>query len=94
MSAVTVTDQMRANAASVEEVADVAPLLLQNFDRATDRNGGYMRSHAVLGTAMSGEVVSLFCERIQMRADGCRTGKIEELGPDLGLTAALLGLTK
>jgi ABC-type transporter Mla subunit MlaD len=89
-----VTDQLRQNAAGVIETVDVAPLLLQNLDRSMDRNRGFVRLHAVLGTALSGEVVSLFCERIQMKADGCRTGKIEDFGPDLGLSAALLGLTK
>ncbi|OXR46409.1 MCE family protein [Nocardia cerradoensis] len=89
-----VTDQLRQNAAGVVETVDVAPLLLQNLDRSMDRNRGFVRLHAVLGTALSGEVVSLFCERIQMKADGCRTGKIEDFGPDLGLSAALLGLTK
>ncbi|MCC3318189.1 MCE family protein [Nocardia africana] len=89
-----VTDQLRQNAAGVVETVDVAPLLLQNLDRSMDRNRGFVRLHAVIGTALSGEIVSLFCERIQMRADGCRTGKIEDFGPDLGLSAALLGLTK
>ncbi|MBF6328822.1 MCE family protein [Nocardia transvalensis] len=89
-----VTDQLRRNAAGVTEVVDVAPLFLQNLDRSVNRQHGYIRLHAVVGTALSGEIVSLFCERIQMRSDGCRTGRIEDFGPDLGLTAALLGLTK
>ncbi|BCK56111.1 MCE family protein [Nocardia wallacei] len=87
-----VTDQLRANAAGVTEVVDVAPLLLHNIDRAMDKQRRHLRTHAVLGVSAS-EVVSVFCERIQMRADGCRTGKIEDLGPDLGLTAALMGMT-
>jgi hypothetical protein len=29
-----------------------------------------------------------------MKSDGCRTGRPEDFGPDFGLTAALLGLTK
>ena len=37
-------------------------------------------------------MLALFCERIQMRSDGCRTGKLKDFGPDLGLTAALLGM--
>ncbi|MBF6176466.1 mammalian cell entry protein, partial [Nocardia blacklockiae] len=89
-----VTDQLRANAAGVTEVVDVAPLLLQNIDRTMDRQRGFIRLRGVLGTALSGEIISVFCERIQMRADGCRTGKVEDLGPDLGLTAALMGMTK
>jgi virulence factor Mce-like protein len=88
-----VTDQLRRNAAGLTEIVDVAPLLLQNLDAAMDRQGRFMRLHALIGTSLSGEIVSLFCQRIQMRADGCRTGKVEDLGPDFGLTAALLGLT-
>lgn len=90
----SVVQQLRQNAHGVTEVVDVAPMLLQNFDRTMNREKGYIRLHAVLGTALNGEAVSLFCERIQMRADGCRTGRVEDFGPDFGLTAALLGLTK
>ncbi len=90
----TVTDQLRANAAGLTEVADVTPLILQNLDRTMDRQGRFFRAHLVPGVSVDTEVVSLFCQRIQMRADGCNNGKIEDLGPDFGLTAALLGLTK
>ncbi|MFE5286779.1 MCE family protein [Nocardia sp. NPDC056611] len=93
-SLTAVTNQLRANAAGVVEVADVTPLLMQNLDRAVNREQGFVRVHALLGTALSGEAVSLFCERIQMRSDGCRTGRVEDFGPDLGLMAALLGLTR
>ncbi|RDI62986.1 MCE family protein [Nocardia pseudobrasiliensis] len=89
-----VTEQLRRNAANVTEVVDIAPLFLQNLDRSVNREGRYIRLHALLGTTLSGEIVSVFCERIQMKSDGCRTGRIEDFGPDLGLTAALLGLTK
>ncbi|WP_024801454.1 MCE family protein [Nocardia sp. BMG51109] len=89
-----VTNQLRANAAGLTEVADTAPLLLQNLDRSMDRQRGFVRLHGLTGTIFSGEIISLFCERIQMRADGCRTGKVQDLGPDLGLTAALMGMTK
>ncbi|UFS94544.1 MCE family protein [Nocardia huaxiensis] len=88
-----VTQQLRDNAAGVTEIVDVAPLLMQNLDRSVNRQGGFVRLHGLIGTALSGELISLFCSRIQMRADGCRTGKIEDFGPDFGLTAAMLGLT-
>lgn len=90
----TVIEQLRTNAHGITEVVDVAPLLLQNIDRSMNRELGYVRLHALIGTNLNGELVSLFCERIQMRADGCRTGRMEDFGPDFGLTAALLGLTK
>ncbi|MEU8895268.1 MlaD family protein [Nocardia sp. NPDC048505] len=90
----TVTNQLRANAYGLTEIVDVAPTLLQNMNMVVNREKGFIRLHGVLGTALSGEIVSLFCERIQMRADGCRTGNMQDFGPDYGLTAALLGLTK
>nr|WP_232542349.1 MlaD family protein [Nocardia bovistercoris] len=89
-----VTNQLRANAFGLTEVVDVAPMLLQNIDRSMNYEGGFLRLHAVIGTVLSGELISLFCERIQMRSDGCRTGNMQDFGPDYGLTAALLGLTK
>lgn len=89
-----VTQQLRDNAYGLTEVADLAPMVMQNVDNIIDREHGHVRLHAVIGTALSGEIVSLFCERIQMKADGCRTGNMQDFGPDYGLTAALLGLTK
>ncbi|MET8429057.1 MCE family protein [Nocardia sp. NPDC004860] len=89
-----VTTQLRANAAGVAETVDIVPLLFQNIDRAVNRDQRFVRVHAIVGTALTGEVVSLFCERVQMRSDGCRTGRIEDFGPDFGITAALLGLTQ
>ncbi|MEU2256383.1 MCE family protein [Nocardia xishanensis] len=89
-----VTQQLRDNAYGLTEVADVAPMALQNIDRIVNREGRYVRLHAIIGTALNGEIVALFCERIQMKADGCRTGNMQDFGPDYGLTAALLGLTK
>lgn len=89
-----VTQQLRDNAYGINEVVDLAPMVMQNIDGMVNREHGYVRLHGVIGTALSGEIVSLFCERIQMKADGCRTGNMQDFGPDYGLTAALLGLTK
>jgi ABC-type transporter Mla subunit MlaD len=89
-----VTQQLRDNARGLTEVTDLTPLLMQNLDRAMNREGGFVRLHGNLPTFFNGELLSVFCERIQMRSDGCRTGKLEDLGPDLGITAALLGMTK
>ncbi|WP_067899290.1 MCE family protein [Nocardia vaccinii] len=88
-----VTDQLRANASQLTETVDVAPLTLENLDRLVDRRGRFGRAHALIGT-VSGEIVSTFCERVGLRADGCRTGQVQDLGPDFGLTAAILGLTR
>jgi phospholipid/cholesterol/gamma-HCH transport system substrate-binding protein len=91
----TVTNQLRANSGAMIEIVDVVPLLMQNIDGAINKEKGFVRLQALIGTALSGEIVSVFCERIQMRPDGCRTtGNVQDFGPDYGLTAALLGLTK
>ncbi|MFE3320250.1 MlaD family protein [Nocardia sp. NPDC059195] len=90
----SVTNQLRANSGALVEIVDVVPLLMQNIDGAINKEKGFVRLHALIGTALSGEIVSVFCERIQMRADGCRSGNVQDFGPDYGLTAALLGLTK
>ncbi|MBH0780933.1 MCE family protein [Nocardia bovistercoris] len=92
---VTITEQMRANARAVTEIVDVAPLFLQNLSNAISREHRALRVHGLLDKAvLDGEALALFCERVQMRLDGCRTGKIQDMGPDFGLTAALLGITK
>ncbi|MBF6468543.1 mammalian cell entry protein, partial [Nocardia beijingensis] len=89
-----VTQQLRDNAYGLTEVADLTPMVFQNISNIIDRDKGYVRVHFMIPTALNGEIVSLFCERIQMKADGCRTGNMQDFGPDYGLTAALLGLTK
>ncbi|MGW0323446.1 MCE family protein [Nocardia sp. NPDC003183] len=90
----TVTNQLRANSGAMVEIVDVVPLLMQNIDGAMNKQEGFVRIHALIGTALSGEIVSVFCERIQIKSDGCRSGNMHDFGPDYGLTAALLGLTK
>lgn len=88
------TDQLRRNARNLVEIVDVAPLLFSNIDRAVNRESGQVRLHFLVDKSLlDGEMLSLFCERIQMRSEGCRTGKVEDFGPDFGLTAALLGLS-
>lgn len=91
----TLTAQMRANARGLTEIADVTPLFFQNLSNAVSREQRAVRLHGLLDkSALDGEALSLFCERVQLRLDGCRTGKIQDFGPDFGLTAALLGLMK
>ncbi|MFD5177161.1 MCE family protein [Nocardia sp. NPDC058379] len=88
------TAQLRANSGALVEIVDIVPLLMQNIDGAIDHERRFVRIHALVGTALSGEIVSVFCERVQMKSDGCRSGNMQDFGPDYGLTAALLGLTK
>ncbi|MFE3056052.1 MCE family protein [Nocardia sp. NPDC059239] len=90
---VAITDQMRANARGLTEIVDVGPLLFQNIAKATSKEDQALRLHGLLDKSLlDGEILSTFCERIQMRLDGCRTGKVQDFGPDFGLTAALLGI--
>jgi phospholipid/cholesterol/gamma-HCH transport system substrate-binding protein len=89
-------EQLRRNAGNLTEVVDVAPLLFQNLtDAMAPTDGGVMRLHLLTDKSLiDNEALSLFCERIAMRVDGCRTGKIADFGPDLGLTAALAGISQ
>ncbi|MEV0763505.1 MCE family protein [Nocardia sp. NPDC050435] len=90
-----ITAQMRGNARQLTEIVDVAPLLFQNLSNATSHEHQALRLHGLLDkSVLDGEALSLFCERVGMRHDGCRTGKIADFGPDFGLTAALLGMTE
>ncbi|MQY19195.1 MCE family protein [Nocardia macrotermitis] len=92
---VAISNQMRTNARNLTEVVDVGPLMFQNLANATSTEHQALRLHGLLDKSLlDGEALSTFCERIQMRSDGCRTGKIEDFGPDFGLTAALLGITR
>ncbi|MFD3592986.1 MCE family protein [Nocardia sp. NPDC058640] len=92
---VAIAAQMRANARGLTEIVDVGPLFFDNIDNAVSREHQALRLHGLLEKAvLDGEALSLFCERVQLRHDGCRTGKIADFGPDFGLTAALLGITK
>ena len=88
------TDQLRRNAHQLTEVVDVAPLLFQNLDNAVSGEHQALRLHLLSDRALlfDNEQLALFCERILMRSDGCRTGKLKDFGPDLGLTLALLGM--
>ncbi|WP_245717688.1 MCE family protein [Nocardia jejuensis] len=91
----TITQQMRDNSRGLTEVVDIAPLFFQNYANATSNEQGALRLHLLTGkTLLDNELLSLFCERVQLRSDGCRTGRLMDFGPDFGLTAALLGLTR
>ncbi|MBF6169920.1 MCE family protein [Nocardia blacklockiae] len=91
---VEISTQMRANARNLTEIVDVFPLMFQNLANATSFEHQALRLHGLLDkSVLDGEALSTFCERVMRRPDGCRTGKVADLGPDFGLTAALLGIT-
>ncbi|WP_432421123.1 MCE family protein [Nocardia cyriacigeorgica] len=90
----TITAQMRAHARGLTEIVDVGPLFFENFAAAMSQEHRALRLHLLTDKSLlDNETLSLFCERVQLRSDGCRTGRLEDFGPDFGLTAALLGLT-
>lgn len=91
---VLVTALMRSNARNLTELTDVTPLLFQNMNNAIDYPDQSLRLHGLLDkSVLDGELLAKFCQNLLMRSDGCRAGRIGDLGPDLGLSAALLGLT-
>ncbi|MBO0856293.1 MAG: mammalian cell entry protein, partial [Nocardia sp.] len=92
---VTITAQMRANARNLTESTDLIPLTFQNVSNSIDPHLRVLQVHALTDkSVLDNEALSTLCERLAMRADGCRTGKMADFGPDFGLTAALLGITK
>ncbi|WP_280338429.1 MCE family protein [Nocardia neocaledoniensis] len=92
---VGITAQMRDNARGLTEIVDVAPLLFENLSRSVSTEHQAMRLHLLTDKSLlDNEILSTLCERLALRADGCRTGKLMDFGPDFGLTAALLGLTE
>ncbi|GAB2666079.1 MCE family protein [Nocardia goodfellowii] len=92
---IDITAQMRTNARELTEIIDVGPLMFQNLSNATSREHRALRLHGLLDkVVLDSEALALFCDRVMMRHDGCRTGKIADFGPDFGLTAALLGITE
>ncbi|WP_280306325.1 MCE family protein [Nocardia neocaledoniensis] len=92
---VGITAQMRDNARGLTEIVDVAPLLFENLSRSVSTEHQAMRLHLLTDKSLlDNEILSTLCARLALRADGCRTGKLMDFGPDFGLTAALLGLTE
>ncbi|WP_043657931.1 MCE family protein [Nocardia thailandica] len=91
----TVLAQMRGHGGELTEIVDVAPLFFENFAAAVDPGTRTARLHLLTDKSLlDGEALAVFCERVQLRADGCRTGRITDLGPDLGVLGALLGLLR
>ncbi|MEV6066216.1 MCE family protein [Nocardia sp. NPDC052001] len=91
----SITAQMRDHARDLTEIVDVGPLFFTNLGNAVSPEANAVRLHLLTDkTLLDNELLALFCERLQMRSDGCRTGKLQDFGPDFGLTAALLGLLR
>lgn len=79
----------------VVESIDLGPLLFQNLSNSVSAEQGAWRAQVLLDKSLvDTELVSTFCERINLHKDGCRTGQLKDFGPDLGIFSGLLELTK
>ncbi|WP_336087303.1 MCE family protein [Nocardia sp. SSK8] len=91
----TITAQMRDHARGLTEIVDIAPLFFQNLGNTVSPETGAVRLHLLTDKSLlDNELLAVFCERVQLRSDGCRTGRLQDFGPDFGVLAALLGLTR
>ncbi|MFW0791641.1 MCE family protein [Gordonia sp. CPCC 205333] len=79
----------------VVETIDLAPLLFQNLSNSVSAEQGAWRAQVLLDKSLlDNEMLSRFCEAINLQKDGCRTGQLKDFGPDLGVFSALLELSK
>ncbi|MDF6101906.1 MULTISPECIES: MCE family protein [Gordonia] len=79
----------------VVETIDVAPLLFQNLSNSISAEQGAGRNQVLLGKSLvDNELLAKFCEAINLQKDGCRTGKLKDFGPDLGIYSAMWELVK
>ncbi|MBD0860122.1 MCE family protein [Gordonia sp. zg691] len=79
----------------VVETIDVAPLLFQNLSNSVSAEQGAWRAQVLLDKSLvDNELLAKFCEAINLQKDGCRTGKLKDMGPDLGIYSGMLELTK
>ncbi len=79
----------------VVETIDVGPLLFQNLSNSVSVEQGAWRAQVLLDKSLvDTELLSTFCEALNLQENGCRTGQLKDFGPDLGIFSALLELTK
>lgn len=79
----------------VVETIDVGPLLFQNLSNSISAEQGAWRAQVLLDKSLlDNELLAKFCDAINLQKDGCRTGKLKDFGPDMGIYSAMLELTK
>ncbi|MEZ5213046.1 MCE family protein [Gordonia sp. PP30] len=77
------------------DTVDMGPLLFQNLSNSVSAEQGAWRAQVLLDKSLiDNEMLSRFCEAINLRKNGCRTGKLNDFGPDLGVFSGLLELSK
>lgn len=80
---------------SLAETLDTLPLLSQNVARAVNKDNGKLRVHSDLfQLVLDTDAINLLCDRLGIGLPGCRSGRMAEFGPDLGVTEMLLGAVK
>ncbi|MCK5751480.1 MAG: MCE family protein [Mycobacterium sp.] len=89
------TSTMYRYGRQLDEVIDVLPLMNENIVRAIDPVNRVLRVHFLTDkTLLDNELLSQFCGKVQLRSRGCDTGRLADFGPDFGVTAMLLGMTR
>lgn len=79
----------------VVETINVGPLLFQNLSNSVSAEQRAWRAQVLLDKSLAdNELLSKFCEVINLQKNGCRTGQLKDFGPDLGVVSALLEMTK
>lgn len=77
------------------DTIDMGPLLFQNLANSISAEQGAWRTQVLLDKSLvDNELLSRFCEAINLQKNGCRTGQLNDFGPDLGIYSALLELSK
>ncbi|MGL4305472.1 MAG: MCE family protein [Mycobacteriaceae bacterium] len=89
----TTLDMFKSRSRELTEIIDVAPLLFQNMENAVDPLTRRLRIHFLTDKSLlDTDLLNNVCESLLMRSEGCRSGRLIDFGPDLGITALLLGL--
>ncbi|MBA4022492.1 MAG: virulence factor Mce [Gordonia sp.] len=77
------------------DTIDVAPLAFENLANSVSVEQRAWRAQVLIDKSLfDNELLSTFCEAINLQQDGCRTGKLTGFGPDLGVFSALVEMTK
>lgn len=77
------------------DTIDVAPMALDNLANSVSTEQRAWRAQVLIDKSLfDNELLSTFCEAINLQKDGCRTGKLSGFGPDLGVFSALVEMTK
>lgn len=77
------------------DTIDMGPLLFQNLANSVSAEQGAWRAQVLLDKSLlDNEMLSRFCEAVNLHKNGCRTGQLTDFGPDLGVFSTLLELSK